>query len=81
MEWMDWLQWPAMLLTVLAAWLAASSRKRRRELGFRCFLGSNVLWAAWAWYDGAWALVVLQVALAAMNVRGVRSNDSGGSPA
>jgi hypothetical protein len=68
---MDLLQWPAMVASVMAAWLVASSREHRRKWGFWCFLFSNALWAAWGWHDGAWALVVLQAALAAMNVRGV----------
>ena len=75
MQWMDWIQWPAMAVTVLAAWWAASTKRRRRELGFWCFLLSNVLWIAWGWHASAWALMVLQVALAAMNIRGVRNND------
>jgi uncharacterized membrane protein YhhN len=75
MEWMDWVQWPAMAVTILAAWLAASERRRRREVGFWCFLLSNVLWIAWGWHARAWALIVLQVGLAAMNIRGVRNND------
>lgn len=75
MDWIDLLQWPAMAVTVLAAWLAASHRKGRREIGFWCFLASNVLWTVWGWHDGAWALVTLQFALAAMNVRGVRNNE------
>lgn len=75
MEWLDWVQWPAMIVTVTAAWLAGSQVKRRREIGFVCFLLSNVLWIAWGWYAAAWALIVLQIALAAMNIRGVRNND------
>jgi hypothetical protein len=71
---MDLLQWPAMVASVMAAWLVASSREHRRKWGFWCFLFSNVLWLVWGWHDGAWALVVLQVALAAMNVRGVAKN-------
>ena len=75
MQGMDWIQWPAMVVTVLAAWWAASTKRRRRELGFWCFLLSNVLWIIWGWHARAWALMVLQLALAAMNVRGVRNND------
>ena len=75
MAWIDLLQWPAMLVTVLAAWLVASSSKRRRRIGFWVFLLSNVLWIAWGWHDEAYALVVLQLALGAMNVRGAFRND------
>ena len=42
----------------------------RREVGFWVFLASNALWVAWGWHTGAWALVVLQVCLAALNIRG-----------
>jgi hypothetical protein len=69
------LQWPAMLVTVAAAWLIASQSKRRRKIGFWCFLASNLLWVAWGWHAGAWALIVLQFALAALNLRGVRKNE------
>ncbi len=69
-ELVDLLQWPAMVATVLAAWLVASRHKPRREVGFWIFLVSNVLWVAWGWHASAWALVVLQVRLAATNIRG-----------
>ena len=72
--WMDLLQWPAMAVTLYAAWLVASLDKRRREQGFWWFLASNVLWIAWGWQAQAWALIVLQVGLFAMNLRGARKN-------
>lgn len=72
---LDLLQWPAMAVTVVAAWLVGSRARRRREWGFRLFLASNVLWVAWGWHDGAYAVLLLQFALAAMNVRGMRRND------
>ena len=75
MDYLDLLQWPAMLVTVIAAWLIASQAKRRRELGFWSFLFSNVLWIVWAWHDHAYALIALQVALAALNVRGAYKNE------
>ncbi len=77
-EWLDLLQWPAMLVSITAAWLVASSEKRRRSAGFWVFLVSNVLWIAWGAVSAAWALIVLQVALAAMNIRGVARNDTSG---
>ena len=72
---LDWLQWPAMVVTVVAAWLVGSTSRRRRTIGFWTFLASNALWIVWGWTDGAWALVALQVCLAAMNIRGARKND------
>lgn len=75
MDLLDLLQWPAMAVTVLASWLVASKSERRREWGFWLFLVSNALWVAWGWHDKAWALMVLQVALAALNIRGVRKTE------
>lgn len=74
MDWMDFLQWPAMAITVLAAWLVASRSEARRRHGFFAYVASNALWTAWGWHTSAWALVALQAALFAMNVRGVRKN-------
>ena len=73
---LDWLQWPAMLVTVLAAWLVASQSRRKRNIGFWTFLASNVLWIAWGWHARAWALIALQVCLAALNIRGVKKNQA-----
>ena len=74
---LDLIQWPAMVVTVLAAWLVGSRSKRRRGVGFWVFLASNALWIAWAVPAHAYALIVLQVALAAMNIRGVSRNEPG----
>jgi hypothetical protein len=70
------LQWPAMVVTVLAAWLIASQSRRKREMGFWFFLLSNVLWIIWGWYSNAYALVTLQFALAILNFRGVYKNET-----
>ena len=72
-------QWPAMLITVAAAYLVGSSLPERRLHGFRLFLLSNVLWVAWGLYASAWALIVLQVALVPMNVRGARKVEDVGA--
>ncbi len=79
MEYIDLIQWPAMVTTVVAAWLVASQAKRKREYGFWVFLGSNVLWVIWGLHDQAYALVTLQIALAALNIRGARKNDPDGA--
>jgi hypothetical protein len=71
----DWVQWPAMIVTVISSWLVASRHKRHRAWGFWTFLLSNVLWVAWGVPNNAWALVALQVALAGMNIRGVRKTE------
>jgi hypothetical protein len=75
MDYIDALQWPAMLVTVIAAWLIASQSKGRRKVGFWIFLLSNALWIVWGWHGSAYALVVLQVALAILNIRGASKNE------
>jgi len=76
MDWLNFIQWPAMLTSVLAAWLVGAQSKRYRQYGFWCFLASNGLWIGWGWHTRAWALIVLQLALAALNLRGVQKNDA-----
>jgi len=68
------LQWPAMVVTVVAAWFVASQRKFKRNWGFWLFLLSNVLWIAWGLHDRAFALIFLQVCLALLNIRGSIKN-------
>ena len=72
---LDHLQWPAMVITVLAAWLVASRSARKRKVGFWVFLASNVAWVAWGLHAQAYALIVLQIALAILNIRGVHKNE------
>jgi hypothetical protein len=72
---LDLLQWPAMIVTIAAAWLVGSRSARRRTVGFWLFLLSNAMWIVWGWHSRAYALVVLQVGLAIMNIRGVSKND------
>lgn len=75
MESFAWLQWPAMVVTVTAAWLVASNSEKRRNVGFWVFLLSNALWVIWGFTASAYALIVLQIALAAMNIRGAKKTD------
>jgi len=74
MDMIQHLQWPAMVVTVIAAWLVASQSERKRNWGFWCFLLSNFLWIFWAWHDHAIALIILQIALAVTNIRGALKN-------
>ena len=76
---LDAIQWPAMLVTVGASWLVGSTHRHRRSAGFWLFIASNVLWVAWGVHGAAPALVVLQVCLAAMNVRGMLKADQSDS--
>lgn len=80
MDYFDLVQWPAMVVTVAAAWLTASQQKRKRAWGFWSFLMSNVLWVVWGVHDTAYALVAMQIALAVMNIRGAYKNNPDTSP-
>lgn len=79
MDWVDFIQWPAMAATVIASWFVASQSKARRNWGFWWFILSNVLWVFWGWHDHAYALIILQICLVALNIRGARKNDPGAS--
>lgn len=72
----DLIQWPAMIVTVLASYLVASSSEAKRRWGFWIFLLSNALWIAWGVVSHAYALIVLQACLAFMNIRGAQRNES-----
>ena len=76
MDGLDWMQWPAMAVTVAASYFVSSTRKSRRSLAFWLFLASNALWAVWGWYSDAYALIFMQLCLAVMNVRGAKKNDA-----
>lgn len=70
MELIDLVQWPAMAVSLVAAWYVASNRQGQRNWGFWLFLLSNLLWIVWGVHSGAPALIALQVCLAALNIRG-----------
>ena len=73
---LDAVQWPAMIATLVAAWFVASRTAEKRSWGFWIFILSNVLWIVWGWHDHAYALIALQAGLFALNLRGARQNQS-----
>ena len=73
--WLDLVQWPAMAVTLYAAYLIGSKKPGRRIFGFCMFILSNLLWIVWGWHDAAYALIALQVALLGTNVRGIVKNE------
>jgi len=75
---LDFLQWPAMAVSLFAAFMIGSKKAGKRVFGFWMFILSNVLWIIWGVHDEAWALISLQVALMAMNIRGIFKNGSPG---
>jgi hypothetical protein len=77
---LDLLQWPAMAVTLAAAFLVGARHAKKRVVGFWTFIASNALWIVWGVHDGAWALIALQAGLAAMNVRAIVRNERGDPP-
>ena len=61
-------------ITLLSAWLVASTSKLKRSWGFWTFMLSNVLWVLWGWKDEAYALIFMQIGLLFMNIRGAIKN-------
>lgn len=79
-NYLDLIQWPAMVITIAASWFVASRSKRRRSIGFWVFLLSNLAWVAWGIQAHAYGLITLQVCLAAMNIRGVLKAEDESAP-
>jgi hypothetical protein len=69
------LQWPAMIVTLIASWFLASKSAHKRVVAFALLISGNVMWIAWGWGDGAWALIALNAGLLALNVRGIVKNE------
>ena len=76
MDVLNAIQWPAMIVTIIAAWMVGSKKDFKRNWGFWLFLLSNVLWIVWGFHDGAYALILLQICLAFTNIRGAKKNES-----
>jgi hypothetical protein len=72
---MSLIQWPAMVVNILAVWLLTSQAKHKRHAGFVLSLISNALWVVWGLHVQAFAVLGLQVALATLNIRGVKKTD------
>ncbi len=75
MDYFSLLQWPAMVVNILAVWLLTSRSKHKRHAGFLFSLLSNGLWIVWGWHAQAFAVIGLQIALAALNIHGVKKTD------
>lgn len=71
------LEWPAMAISLAAAYLLASQKPERRVVAFWLLIAGNVMWIAWGWGEDAWALIGLNAGLMALNVRGIFKNEHG----
>ena len=69
------LEWPAMAISLAAAWWMGSRRPGERVFAFLMLSLGNLLWIAWGWGEGAHALIALNLGLLALNVRGIIKNE------
>ena len=76
MDYFSLIQWPAMVINILSVWMLTSQSKGKRHLGFLLSLLSNLLWIIWGWHVQAFAVLGLQIALATLNIHGVRKTES-----
>ena len=74
-DFVAYLEWPAMLITLAAAWWLGSKKPEKRIFAFSLLIVGNLMWIAWGWGDDAWALIALNVGLMALNVRAIMKNE------
>lgn len=67
----NWLQWPALIITVISTWMIASKSETSRKVGFWGSLAANVVWTMWGIGVSAFAVIALQFLLAITNMRGL----------
>ena len=69
------LEWPAMAISLAAAWWMGSTKAKKRIVAFVMLILGNLLWIAWGWGEAAWALIALNVGLMMLNVRAIFKNE------
>ena len=69
------LEWPAMGITLAAAWWMGSTKAKKRIVAFIMLITGNLMWIAWGYGEAAWALIALNVGLMGLNVRAILKNE------
>lgn len=69
------LEWPAMAISLAAAWWMGSKKADKRIVAFWMLIVGNLMWIGWGWGENAWALIALNAGLLALNVRGILKNE------
>ena len=64
-----------MAISLAAAWWLGSKQAEKRIFAFSLLIVGNLMWIAWGWGDGAWALIALNAGLLALNVRAIAKNE------
>ena len=69
------LEWPAMAISLVAAYLLGSIHTTKRIVAFVMLIIGNLMWIGWGWGDGAKALIALNVGLMVLNIRAIMKNE------
>ena len=64
------LEWSAAALTIYGAWYL-SAPSRPISVGFAFFLAANAVWLAYAWMTGQSGLLVQQLVLTIISLKGI----------
>jgi len=75
MDFLALLEWPAMAISLAAAWWMGSRKPGKRIAAFCMLIVGNLMWIGWGWGEDARALIALNLGLLAMNVRGILKNE------
>jgi hypothetical protein len=74
-EFLALLEWPAMAVSLAAAWWMGSKQAGKRIVAFCMLIVGNLMWIGWGWSTDARALIALNLGLLALNVRGILKNE------
>ena len=74
-DYLAYLEWPAMAITLAAAWWMGSTKPQKRIIAFGMLIVGNLMWIGWGWGDEAWALIALNLGLLALNIRAIMKNE------
>lgn len=69
------LEWPAMAISLVAAYLLGSINPTKRIVAFVMLIIGNVMWIGWGCGSDAMALIALNVGLMVLNVRAIFKNE------
>ena len=72
---LPFLEWPAMAISLVAAYLLGSVKPGKRIVAFVMLIIGNLLWIGWGWGNEAKALIALNVGLMVLNVRAIFKNE------
>lgn len=74
---LEFMQWPALMFSVVGSWYLSDKTARHRSIGFFLFLLANFCWIAWGCVTpNAYGLILTQMYYIVTSFRGIRNNQS-----